>query len=170
MRTLICTLCALWMGSIVMAEPTGTIEPPPAEEVAEGLADEGAAEIEVLRDPFWPVGYSPAPPEPEVVEEEEKEEEEDIPPVKPEKWPVLRVRGISKSGDGSRLAIIDKVGIVEEGDIVSFKHDDLVYQWQVTRITAEGISQKRLGVQRANNAKKTKMNKPSLPIDSGGIK
>jgi hypothetical protein len=164
MRTVICILGVLALGSAVMAETAdSTVEPAAVDTVLE--------EKDVLRDPFWPVGYAPAPPEPEVPEEEEKEEtEEDLPPVEPEKWPVLKIRGLSKDGKGNHLAILDKIGIVEEGDIVSFKHDNLVYRWQVKKITDKGVSQERLGVQRADETKKTKTDKSSLPADLGGIK
>jgi hypothetical protein len=95
------------------------------------------------RDPFWPVGFSPAPKEEKAVDEIEKEKEEIKSRIK---WPKLELKGIIKVSDNKYMATIKGFGIVEEGDILSAKKDGLVYRWEITAIKDSGISRKRLDV------------------------
>jgi len=153
MRNFVCTVGILLLCSVAVAQTSEST----AEETSDvdvQIAAHGTNAVQVVRDPFWPVGYVPPPPEPEVQEEDEDEKE--LPLEPPDKWPVLQVKGLSRGGSGRRMAILDRVGIVEEGDIISFEHENLVYQWLVKEISDEGVFQKRLGVQRAEEKKKAK--------------
>lgn len=95
-----------------------------------------------LRDPFWPIGYQPRP-----AQEEGPEEKVSI--QKTAQWPELHLKGMTRRSDGSYMAIIQQVGLVDEGDIVELKHGPLVFRWKIDAITANGVSHKRLDVRLA---------------------
>lgn len=153
MRNFVCTVGILLLCSVAVAQ-TSESAADEASDVDVQLAAHDTNAVRVVRDPFWPVGYTPAPPEPEEPEKDENEEE--LPLPTPEKWPILRIKGLSKGGSGRRMAILDRVGIVEEGDTISFEHENLVYQWLIEEISDKGVFQKRLGVQRSDKGKKAK--------------
>ena len=105
----------------------------------------GGAEF---RDPFWPVGYSPAkeePPKPAVVEApkpvvQEKKSEEPPPPPEPEPdWPaamrLLRISGYAESG-GRRSCVING-RTVSEAEKISIVHDGFRYTWRIDRIAPQ---------------------------------
>ena len=102
----------------------------------------GGAEF---RDPFWPVGYSPAkeePPQPKKVEApkpvvKEKKPEPPPPPPEPEPdWPaamrLLRISGYAESG-GLRSCVING-RTVSEAEKISIVHDGFRYTWRIDRI------------------------------------
>ncbi len=92
------------------------------------------------RDPFWPVGYIPVP-------KSEKEKEQQITHMKSLiEWPKLKLQGITRTGDDRYIAVLDKIGIIEEGDIISVQKDGLIYRWRIDKINDRGISPKRLNV------------------------
>jgi lipid II:glycine glycyltransferase (peptidoglycan interpeptide bridge formation enzyme) len=92
------------------------------------------------RDPFWTVGYIPAP-------KSEQEQEQQITHMKSLiEWPKLKLRGITRTSDNKYMAVLDKIGIVEEGDIISVQKDGLIYRWKIDSINDRGISSKRLNV------------------------
>ena len=94
-------------------------------------------ELDVLRDPFWPVGYEPAPPE--VI----SEGDEDIPPEKALEnvidWPALQLRGLTRATDGSYLALIHGLGWVEKGDTVKCVNKKIMYKWLISDVGEGGV-------------------------------
>lgn len=91
-----------------------------------------------IRDPFWPVGYTPVP-------ESKKLEQAKISRLESLiKWPKLKLQGISRTSDNKYLAVIDKIGIVEEGDVIAVKKDGIIYRWKINKITKNGISRTKL--------------------------
>ncbi|MBT3193031.1 MAG: hypothetical protein HN341_10790 [Verrucomicrobia bacterium] len=98
------------------------------------------AKLDALRDPFWPVGYTPTPKSVlQAVEQASRIQEQ-------AKWPKLTLRGISRTGKDSFMAIVEGIGIVESGDVVSMTHDGLVYSWRINTVNENGISRTRLNV------------------------
>ena len=112
------------------------------------LADGKGGDAE-FRDPFWPVGYSPAkeepPPPPPKVETpkpvvQEKKPEEPPPPPEPEPdWPaamrLLRISGYAESGNTRSCVINGKT--VSEGEKISIVHDGFRYTWSLERIAPQ---------------------------------
>jgi hypothetical protein len=112
------------------------------------LADGKGGDAE-FRDPFWPVGYSPAkeepPPPPPKVEApkpvvQEKKPEEPPPPPEPEPdWPaamrLLRISGYAESGNTRSCVINGKT--VSEGEKISIVHDGFRYTWSLDRIAPQ---------------------------------
>ena len=112
------------------------------------LADGKGKDVE-FRDPFWPVGYSPAkeepPPPPPKVEapkpvEQEKKPEEPPPPPEPEPdWRaamrLLRISGYAESG-GRRTCVING-RTVSETEKISIVHDGFRYTWRLDVIAPQ---------------------------------
>jgi len=99
---------------------------------------------EGARDPFWPVGYTPPPPpdaEPEDAQQEAIQAQLE--------WPVLRLTGLTRTGDRRHLAMIENVGIVEAGETIQVEREGIVYRWRVEAITARGINVRELGARPA---------------------
>lgn len=97
-----------------------------------------------LRDPFWPVGFTP---EPETEKEDEKAAEPDVIQAV---WPSLKLRGITRTADGHNIAILESIGLVEPGDIVTLEHDGLRFRWRINAINDNGISRTRLDIRKSN--------------------
>ena len=95
-----------------------------------------------VRDPFWPVGWTPP-----VIVEDPKEEAKPKPNLVEweEATKQLQISGVFKQGK-RHLAILKGVGVVEEGDIISVNHKDLTYRWRVSSISPAGIMPKKLDV------------------------
>lgn len=97
-------------------------------------------EYDQLRDPFWPIGYARRV-KPKVDPNQPKEPEE---PVKIEpKWPRLRLKAVTSSPKGF-IAIIDGIGLVEEGQIVKKTVDGITYRWKIGKITKKGFAHAKL--------------------------
>ncbi len=95
---------------------------------------------ERLRDPFWPVGYIP------VADRSPDEEQEETIDDRETTWPALPVRGSSRAADRTYRALVEGVGIVEEGDIVSLPHQGLWFHWRIGRIDSQRLRFTRLGI------------------------
>ena len=96
------------------------------------------------RDPFRPVGWTP--PKRRVATRRSGPVEEDTSPVKwEEAEKLLGVSGVSKNRDGEYAAIIRRIGVVENGDIISIRYGDLIYRWKVLAISRNGVTPERLG-------------------------
>ena len=111
------------------------------------LAD-GKGDGAEFRDPFWPVGYSPAkeePPKPKTVETAKpvvKETKPEQPPPPPEPEPdwhaamrLLRISGYAESGNTRSCVINGRT--VSEGEKISIVHDGFRYTWRLDRIAAQ---------------------------------
>ena len=108
--------------------------------------DEAAPDF---RDPFWPVGYSPAknepPPPPPKVEAPKpapvvKKPEPPPPPPEPEPdWPaalrLLKISGYAESG-GKRSCVINGK-TVSETEKISIVHDGFRYVWRLDVIAPQ---------------------------------
>ena len=91
----------------------------------------------MLRDPFWPVDWTPPKPKKKGEVSESKI-----------KWPKLQLKGMTKASDGSYIAIIEGVGIVEPGQTVRKNQNGLIYRWKIVSITENGVSIKKLDVRK----------------------
>ena len=137
------------------AAPAAVEVPSPAPSAPPGIAEPQAntntadAPPELLtsvRDPFWPVGFSPVPVS-------EKQVSERVSRIRElTQWPKLELRGITRTGKGEYIAILNGIGLVEPGDIISMRRDGLIYRWRVNDITAAGISRTRLDVREPMSA------------------
>jgi hypothetical protein len=106
--------------------------------------EEADAVLLGLRDPFWPVGYEPPPPEPERTDQEieQAKVEEEI--EKKIKWPALQLKGITHAGKDRYMAIVAGVGLVESGQTVSLRKDEMLYSWLVEEVSRKGLKFTRL--------------------------
>ncbi len=91
----------------------------------------------VVRDPFWPVGYTPPTPA------EAAAATVDVPELE---WPDLPVRGRSRAVDGSYLALIEGIGIVRAGQVVSVPSQGHWFHWRIIRIDAARVQVEELGI------------------------
>jgi len=129
-------------------------EPPAVAETVDAAPDSAAAApaetpadpLTSLRDPFWPVGFRPVPVS-------QKEVHEQVTRIRElTRWPKLILRGITRTGRGELIAIIEGIGLVESGDIISMRRDGLIYRWRINDVTAAGISRTRLDVREPMSA------------------
>jgi len=110
---------------------------------ATNLVSDIVTDLQGLRDPFWPVGYEPAPPEPEVTDEEmelarfREEVEDKI------EWPEVQLKGITRTGK-DYMAIIEGIGLVETSQVVSMRRGDMLYSWFVEEVNEKGVLFTRL--------------------------
>ncbi len=95
-----------------------------------------------MRDPFWPVGFHPTPKS----EKQDKEKEKESRIHERLSWPKLELRGVSQTSQGNFICIIEGIGIVEPGDVISMEHNGLIYRWKINTISNSGISRTRLNV------------------------
>lgn len=106
-----------------------------------------------VRDPFWPIGYAPAPPPAPVTEAAPKEPALPQPPPKPappaEKpitdadWvkarKALTISGITKSvrpdtKETKTIVMINRRSLTT-GDVVTFVNDEIRFQWKIEAIS-----------------------------------
>lgn len=101
-----------------------------------------------IRDPFWPIGYWPSL----AGSTNAAGIRQPIAGIKtnaaPQEilisWPELKVKGLTKQADGSYLAIVDGVGIVEAGQIVQIRRDGFIFKYKISEINKKGILQQKL--------------------------
>jgi hypothetical protein len=140
-----------------VAPPQETAQPSPdipsggTEPATTTLPDLSKLDPFKVRDPFWPVGYAPAAPEP-VPTPGTSLPKPTAPPPKieePPKWDealkALVVKGVMKAGPTSYVAIINGQ-VVGERDSVSAVFEGKMYHWKVKSISAKGASFVRLEV------------------------
>jgi len=111
---------------------------PPAEPARAESTNDTAVAYTGPRDPFWPVGYTPRP------KEDLEKKEIKVTPQYKEEWPDLGLRGIIRQGKHKYMAVLDRVGIVETGEVVSLEKGNLVYQWRIEDITRTDVSYSRI--------------------------
>lgn len=118
----------------------------PAGNPAEGVGEQPQAEQDTLtlRDPFWPIGWHP----PNF--DRNRRPDDDISGHL--RWEealrLLKITGLSRKPDGTYLAVLKGAGVVEKGDLVSVRHNLLVYRWRIADITSEGIMPERIDASR----------------------
>ena len=93
-----------------------------------------------IRDPLLPPGYEVVAQEPDPAEIQREAIAARI------DWPRLQLRGITHTGRSQFIAVIDRIGIVEVGDVVQMRQGDLIYTWRIDKIGAEGLTSTRLHV------------------------
>ncbi len=143
--TLICTL-TLRLGCALASDA-----PQPSSNGID-LQDEA---FKSLRDPFWPVAFKP-------VSESEKIEKTKIADLKAKiSWPALPLRGVTHAGGKNYIAILEGIGLVEDGDIVEIEQDSLIYRWRIDKVTSAGVGSTRLDV--TEKVATEVMQMPSLP-------
>jgi hypothetical protein len=103
-------------------------------------SEPAADSTNTLRDPFWPVGFTPTPKGALDVSQAESRI------IEQTRWPKLDLRGITRTANGDYIAILDGIGLVEPGDTISKRQDNLIYRWRINKITAQGVSRTRLDV------------------------
>jgi len=127
-QTMVLALIAgAYAGNAIAAEDSDAIASPTNTPIA-------------VRDPFWPVGYRPA------VKNTGPQEEAASRIQERTSWPSLKLSGITRSGESRYIAIIEGIGLVETGDIITLRQDNLIYRWRINAVTAEGVSRTRLDV------------------------
>lgn len=98
---------------------------------------------ELLRNPFWPVGYFPDGWQTGNTTEDESS------PTTGSDWDapaaLIRVTGTSRMGDKT-IAIINGE-LKEKGDLIQVSYNGRVYQWKLTGVKASGkVSLERVGI------------------------
>jgi len=99
---------------------------------------EGTPGERKLRDPFWPVGYTPGQHEPtNTISEAPKP-----PPVAPPRWKeatrTLTIKGVLRVSEGKYVAMINDQ-IVGEGDTVEAVFAGRRYRWRVKGVSRDGV-------------------------------
>ena len=110
-----------------------------------------------IRDPLLPPGYEVVAQEPDPAEIQREAIAARI------DWPRLQLRGITHAGRSQFIAVIDRIGIVEEGDVVRMRQGDLIYTWRIDKINAEGLTSTRLHVAPADTPQQPLPVAPSQP-------
>jgi hypothetical protein len=114
-----------------------------------GAGSARAGESATLRDPFWPIGYSPVVPG-------SPQTNKSLPKAtarveQPPKWDdalkSLEVRGIMKTSSGSYVAIVDGQ-VASEQEVISKSFLGKTYTWRITSISKAGIKFVRESVSR----------------------
>ncbi len=133
--------------------PTADSQATVTEEQAAGESIEDATGVDKadsMRDPFWPIGWKPAPME--TISGAKPEAR----PKGPIRWDeatkMLELTALMKLSDDQYVATLKGIGTVEAGDTISVNYGGLTYRWEVRSITDRGIAPRRLGVatQRGN--------------------
>lgn len=107
-------------------------------------------DFSIERDPFRPVGYQlPSPGAPDDREAEQPAPAE--PPVPVLDWPELRLRGFSRTPDGSLVAFLDGIGIVQAGDRVQLRRGDWVFSWLIESVSRQDLKYRREAIRRATS-------------------
>lgn len=111
-------------------------------ENASSASVEASQVVTLTRDPFWPVGWEPPQMGPVTGDMPTKS----LLTNWDEARALLQVTGLSKTRDGKYLAILKRIGVVEQGDTVSVNFRGLNYKWKIASVTSKGIVPERIGV------------------------
>jgi hypothetical protein len=125
-------------------QPVSPVEQPVAEVASVIPAKEPARELEqeLLRDPFWPVGFFPEG-------WQKKKTVQGSPDVDVSGWNMaagkIKISGTSRLG--GRTAAIVNGDLKSTGDQIEVISEGKTYQWQIIRIEADGrVQLKKLGI------------------------
>lgn len=98
-------------------------------------------QIQGIRDPFWPVNWTPS-----TFSSEDAEER-----TRPVRWDDAQsrivVKGITLAANGRRFAVVDEIGIVTAGDVIEMPYERMLYRWRVKAINADGLVMDRISVE-----------------------
>ncbi|NQU39036.1 MAG: hypothetical protein HQ523_03700 [Lentisphaerae bacterium] len=145
MRTATTAVLFLFLAANLFGDEPLSNTASPAEGIGvdtNGVVNESG--MEILRDPFWPVGYAPPPPEPEVTEEQAEKIEVAQATQAKIQWPALLLKGITRAGPDRYMAIVEGVGLVETGQTISLHKSDMLYTWKIDEVSARGVRFSRL--------------------------
>ncbi len=137
-------LLLLLVAPLRAAEPTPEETAPTETEAAATHRVGDGSSMEILRDPFWPVGYEPAPPEPEITPEAAAKIKVEQVTQSKTRWPALMLKGITRAGRKRYMALVAGVGLVETGQVISLKKDDMLYTWKIDEVSAKGVRFSRI--------------------------
>lgn len=133
---ILCLVSVLWSNQIRAAEP-----PQNPLRDTEGITPPGMP-LSTLRDPFWPIGWTP--PEQASATLVAKAT------VGQYRWKqalaTFELTGLSKKVDGTYVAVLRGVGVVEPGDTIKTVYEGFEYGWQIQEITKKGIEPVRAWV------------------------
>lgn len=107
------------------------------------------------RDPFWPVGYSPAGEAPESNDTYESVErrvrdEREMNRLWNEAKAQVNTSGFSRMGREGYMAVVNN-RIMRKGDTVRIDHEGLVFRWRIDEISNAGVKLTRAGVDEPEN-------------------
>jgi hypothetical protein len=117
------------------AVPAGDTDTPPLLSVT--------VQADRFRDPFWPVGW-----EPDVYGLAGRSGGRGEGGIRRWQDAMRRVEitGLIRTADGSYLANVRGIGVVEVGDLIWVDYDGMIYKWRVREISERGIVPERVGV------------------------
>jgi hypothetical protein len=125
-------------------QPVSRVEKPVAEVVPVVPAKESAKELEqeLLRDPFWPIGFFPEDWQKRKVTQSSSD-------MDASGWNVavgkIKISGTSQMG--GRTAAIVNGDLKSTGDQIEVVSEGRTYQWQIVGIEADGrVQLKKLGI------------------------
>lgn len=108
-----------------------------------------AGEVEIPRDPFWPVGYTPPKPvdpdqepeEPGETEAPEAPEEPEAPEIEPPDWEAAVERIVFQGRFEGRGRILASVNgrIVEQDSVLGVRLPPYVYYFRIVAIRHDGV-------------------------------
>lgn len=84
--------------------------------------------------------------------------EQNIPLV----WPTLKRMGVFRTPGGRHVAILDRIGDAETGDVVEMEYNGVIYRWKINAVTEKEFSYTRMDARRIAT--------PSSPIESKDAK
>ena len=103
--------------------------------------------VSSLRDPFWTVGWKPAP---RAMPVQKKVAADATAQRWDEAFKQIRVSALGQNAEGKYVATVKGVGVVDVGDTISISYGGLLYRWKVVKISAEGLVPERIGVYAQN--------------------
>ena len=119
-----------------------------------------ASQVLAVRDPFWPIGYSPAAAkEPETIHTDAPAPKPEPPreiPVTEDNWAkarkALTISGTTKSirpntHETRMMAMINRQ-MYAIGDTVSLVHQEIRFQWRVSQVTDKDVGLEPLHAER----------------------
>lgn len=155
-------VCGLW-GQEPNPPSMSEVGVPPVQNIAGQMAsdeDPAVAPLVRVRDPFWPVGYTPKVINKSVESKTGESSAQSIAAgllerARTPQWDEARrkldIRGISligrdkASGQPKFLAMVAGK-LVEEGNVVNVTYEDRVYRWKIVGIGKGGVSFQKLDV------------------------
>lgn len=93
-------------------------------------------DYDIVRDPFWPVGYIP----PALIPEDEKVEEK--PKIEDSMWEAAQekvvISGVSDMGQAGFFAIVNGV-MHQQDEVIAVEHEGKSFRWRIKSIDKNGV-------------------------------
>ena len=138
-------LAGIMIATLGLAQDSDSASATATEPSDEALSQPANADdaSSTLRDPFWPVGWEPAPITPDAP----KKVKPDFTPLWGKVLRSIKVTSLSETFEkGTYIAIIKGYGVVEKGDILPIRMGGYTYQILIKDITSRGIVPEKKGV------------------------